>query len=97
MRQHNGPRAQIPDRAKKIESNSHPSDRWQARFYRPGDDQGILDLLVATFGAWPKHEITVPAIDHLRWKLLGRRGAPPRRRRHRPGLAGLVARPPGVR
>jgi hypothetical protein len=51
---------------------SHPSDRWVARFYRKGDDEGILDLLVATFAGWPRQEITVPPLQHLRWKLLER-------------------------
>jgi hypothetical protein len=44
---------------------SHPSDQWVARFYREGDDEGILDLLVAAFGSWPLHDITVPPVEHL--------------------------------
>jgi ribosomal protein S18 acetylase RimI-like enzyme len=39
------------------------------RFYRPGDEESLLVLLQTTFGGWPKLEIAVPAIDHLRWKL----------------------------
>jgi hypothetical protein len=51
---------------------SHPSDNWAARFANDDDAEGILELLVATFGSWPLHEITVPPVEHLRWKLLTR-------------------------
>ncbi len=51
-------------------------DGWTIRDYREGDEQGILDLLVASFGRWPPTDIRVPAIDHLRWKLAGGRGGP---------------------
>jgi RimJ/RimL family protein N-acetyltransferase len=51
---------------------SHPSDNWAARFANEDDAEGILDLLVATFGSWPIHEIDVAAVEHLRWKLFGR-------------------------
>lgn len=57
---------------KEPQHTRHPSDRWLARFYREGDDEGILDLLVQTFGSWPKHEIMVPPLEHLRWKLVAR-------------------------
>jgi GNAT superfamily N-acetyltransferase len=42
---------------------------WTLRYYRDGDEQGILDLLTAAFGRWPAVDIDVPPIDHLRWKL----------------------------
>jgi GNAT superfamily N-acetyltransferase len=29
----------------------------------------LLELLLAAYGTWPKSELGVPAIDHLRWKL----------------------------
>jgi hypothetical protein len=42
---------------------------WTCRFFREGDEEGVLDVLLATFGRWPTAELTVPAIDHLRWKV----------------------------
>jgi GNAT superfamily N-acetyltransferase len=51
---------------------SHASDNWTARFATEADAEGILDLLVTTFGTWPLHEITVSPLEHLRWKLLTR-------------------------
>jgi GNAT superfamily N-acetyltransferase len=42
---------------------------WSLHYYRNGDEQGILDLLTAAFGRWPAVDISVPPIDHLRWKL----------------------------
>jgi GNAT superfamily N-acetyltransferase len=39
------------------------------RPYEPRDDASLLDLLVRAFDGWPKRELRVPAIDHLRWKL----------------------------
>jgi hypothetical protein len=37
---------------------------------RDGDEDGLLDLLLAAFdGVWPRRRISVPPIDHLRWKL----------------------------
>jgi GNAT superfamily N-acetyltransferase len=41
------------------------------RFYRPGDEEGILRVLQASFPRWPEVETDVPPIDHLRWKLAG--------------------------
>jgi hypothetical protein len=47
-----------------------PADApWKLRYYRDGDEQGLLDCLTAAFGSWPSVEIAVPPIDHLRWKL----------------------------
>jgi GNAT superfamily N-acetyltransferase len=42
---------------------------WQPRLLRPGEEPELLDLFTTAFGTWPKPEIEVPAIDHLRWKL----------------------------
>ncbi len=42
---------------------------WALRYYREGDEQGILDCLTAAFGSWPGVDIDVPPIEHLRWKL----------------------------
>jgi len=39
------------------------------RFYRPGDEEGILRVLQASFPRWPDVETDVAPIDHLRWKL----------------------------
>lgn len=38
------------------------------RIQRPADDAGIIDVLQAAFGRWPKFDDGVPALDHLRWK-----------------------------
>jgi hypothetical protein len=40
-----------------------------ARFVRPGDEEAILHLLERAFGGWPKKDLLVPPIEHLRWKL----------------------------
>ena len=45
------------------------------RFYRPGDEEGMLRVLQASFPRWPSFETNVSPIDHLRWKLAG--DAPP--------------------
>ncbi len=42
---------------------------WQPRLLVPGEEPALLELLLAAFGTWPKSEISVDAIDHLRWKL----------------------------
>ena len=42
---------------------------WAPRFYEPGDDEALLALLEEAFDPWPKRELAVPALDHLRWKL----------------------------
>jgi hypothetical protein len=56
---------------------SQPPDDWTCRFATEADAEAILDLLVAAFGSWPAHEITVPAVEHLRWKLLTRQDVRP--------------------
>ena len=50
---------------------------WHPRFFEPGDEERVVRLLVAAFGAWPAGEITVPAADHLRWKLSSHPAAGP--------------------
>jgi len=42
---------------------------WTLRYYRDGDEEGILELLTAAFGRWPGVDIAVAPIDYLRWKL----------------------------
>jgi GNAT superfamily N-acetyltransferase len=39
------------------------------RFYRAGDEEGLLALFQSTFAGWPTVASQVRAIDHLRWKL----------------------------
>ena len=39
------------------------------RFFQEGDEYGLLELLNETFPRWPCVDISVPPIDHLRWKL----------------------------
>lgn len=44
--------------------------RCTMRFLREGDEQSLLDLLDAAFeGTWPRRNISVPRLEHLRWKL----------------------------
>lgn len=45
------------------------SDIASARFLREGEEEKLLEFLISAFDRWPSHEIAVPAIDHLRWKL----------------------------
>lgn len=42
---------------------------WQPRLLKPGEEPALLQLFLDAYGTWPKAEISVPAIDHLRWKL----------------------------
>ena len=42
------------------------------RFFREGDEHRLLELLTDTFPRWPAVAVSVPAIDHLRWKLHSR-------------------------
>lgn len=45
------------------------SAKWAPRFYRPTDDAAIVNVLTSAFDGWPKVAVSVPAADHLRWKL----------------------------
>ena len=42
------------------------------RFFREGDEYRLLELLTDTFPRWPAVDVSVPPIDHLRWKLRSR-------------------------
>jgi hypothetical protein len=42
---------------------------WVPRLYEPGDEEGGLDVLRAAFAGWPKIQISVPPLEHLRWKI----------------------------
>jgi hypothetical protein len=46
-----------------------PQFEWIPRYYRPEDDEQILDVLRASFDGWPKVEVAASPLDHLRWKL----------------------------
>ncbi len=50
---------------------------WRPRFFEAGDEERVVRLLVAAFGTWPRGEITVPAAEHLRWKLSSHPAAGP--------------------
>jgi hypothetical protein len=39
------------------------------RFYQDGDEGKLLALLEAAFGRWPRVDVAVAPVDHLRWKL----------------------------
>jgi hypothetical protein len=39
------------------------------RYFRDGDEEGMLDVLERAFDGWPKVELSVRPIEHLRWKL----------------------------
>ena len=45
-----------------------PAD-WSPRNFRAGDEEGILRVLQSAFERWPRGELTVAPIEHLRWKL----------------------------
>lgn len=42
---------------------------WRCRFFREGDELGMLRVLQASFANWPAVETDVAALDHLRWKM----------------------------
>ena len=41
----------------------------EQRYFREGDEESMLDVLDKAFDGWPKVELSVPPIEHLRWKL----------------------------
>ena len=47
----------------------HLPDGCVARFYQPGDDVRMLELLDASFRRWPAVEIAGHRLKHLQWKL----------------------------
>lgn len=54
-----------------MSATSEPASNsaFEVRFYRPGDEEGMLRVLQASFPRWPDVETDVPPIDHLRWKI----------------------------
>lgn len=44
-------------------------ERWSPRYFRDGDEAGILELFQRSFRRWPPHEVDVDPLDHLRWKV----------------------------
>ncbi len=53
--------------ARDIESVAPPA--WQPRFFEPGDEERVVRMLTAAFGTWPRGEVSVSPVEHLRWKL----------------------------
>jgi predicted N-acetyltransferase YhbS len=49
--------------------------RPRIRFLEEGDEAALLQHLQEAFGTWPRVEIDVPPLEHLRWKLRGPDGA----------------------
>lgn len=39
------------------------------RSYQDDDEPKLLALLQAAFGSWPRLDVAVPPVEHLRWKL----------------------------
>lgn len=50
---------------------------FSCRFYRPGDEEGLLRLLQRGFPGWPVVETPTAAIDYLRWKIRADENPPP--------------------
>jgi hypothetical protein len=42
---------------------------WACRWFQDGDEEQILELLSLCFGEWPRVDISVSPLDHLRWKM----------------------------
>ncbi len=53
----------------KPDDETLPTVPWRCRFYREGDEPGMLHVLRTAFSAWPNVETYVAPLDHLRWKL----------------------------
>ena len=49
---------------------------WAPRFYEQRDEEAVLRLLPEAFDGWPKVTATVPAPEHLRWKLASHPSGP---------------------
>ncbi len=59
-----------PDDPPEVLREQHPLPAGcQQRYYQEGDEEAMLACLNDAFGAWPRIEISVPAVEHLRWKL----------------------------
>lgn len=41
---------------------------YKTRFYKSGDETGIVNLLVSVLDGWPKFDIPCEPIEHWRWK-----------------------------
>lgn len=50
-------------------STANAPTGWFPRYYRPEDDEQLVELLHASFDGWPKVEVAASPLDHLRWKL----------------------------
>jgi len=50
-----------------VESIGRPV--WKPRFFETGDEERVVRMLTAAFGTWPRGEISVSPVEHLRWKL----------------------------
>jgi hypothetical protein len=44
-------------------------DGWLVRHARPGDEEGILEVFRRSFDPWPRFAVSVPPLEHLRWKV----------------------------
>src|SRR5574342_836023 len=47
------------------------------RLLKRGEEEALLALLTTAFGGWPKLDLSVEPIDHLRWKLRWGSSPPP--------------------
>ena len=45
------------------------SDEFEFRPYRPGDAEQVLGVLRDAYGVWPRFDIGVDPVDHVRWQL----------------------------
>jgi hypothetical protein len=45
------------------------SDEFEFRPYQPSDAAQVLEVLRSAYGVWPRFDIDVDAVDHLRWQL----------------------------
>jgi len=41
---------------------------YRIRHYRPGDENGVLELLDLVFDGWPRMDLSCTPLDHWRWK-----------------------------
>ena len=42
---------------------------WTSRFMRAGDEERVLALLKRAFKDWPRVDVSVSPLEHLKWKL----------------------------
>lgn len=55
-----------------------PTTEPRIDYATDADAEEMVALLQAAFPSWPPVEVTVPAVDHLRWKMEGSPNARPR-------------------